>query len=138
MKPTWDKLAEKVSDTVFIADVNCSDEPKLCNYAKVKSYPTIHAFIDGQKFVYEGGRSYEELYDYVDEHLAIHCLVDKPSECDAKSQTFLKKWKAKPVKDVALELDRLDGLVQRQMTHELKRWMKDRMQILDQLLPEDE
>lgn len=62
MKPTWDKLAETVNESVFIADVNCSNEKKLCDYAKVKGYPTINVFVDGRKSVCEGGRSYKELF----------------------------------------------------------------------------
>lgn len=30
MKPDWDKLAEESHSSVFIADVNCSNEDKLC------------------------------------------------------------------------------------------------------------
>lgn len=135
MKPAWDKLFEEVNESVFIADVNCSEEPELCS--DVRGYPTMKVYLDGDVTIYDGGRSFEELYEYVDEHLALHCIIEKPLECDAKSQTYIKKWKNKSEEELVDEVVRLDGLMQRHVTYELKRWMKDRSQILRQLLPDD-
>jgi len=137
MKPAWDQLAEEVNDSVFIADVNCSEEPALCKREGVRGFPTVHVYLDGEESLYEGGRSFEELYEYVDENLMTHCIVEERTKCDEKSQTFIKKWEGKSDKDIADEVLRLNHLLQRHMTYELKRWMKDRVQILRQLISDD-
>lgn len=137
MKPAWDQLAEEVNQSVFVADVNCSEEPDFCKRSGVKGYPTIHVYLDGEQSVYQGGRNFEELYEYVDENLQLHCIVDDPTKCDKKSQTFIKKWNGKSDSVIVDEVLRLDKLMRRDMTYELKRWMKDRVQILRQLMSED-
>jgi len=138
MKPAWDKLAEEVNESVFIADVNCSEEPRLCSKNAVKGYPTILVYFDGELSKYEGDRDFDALYEYVDENLALHCIIDKPNQCDKKSQTFLKKWKDnKPQKEIVDEVIRLQGLMKRQVTYQLLVWMRDRTDILMQLLPRD-
>jgi hypothetical protein len=104
----------------------------------VRGYPTIKVILDGQISPYEGGRSFEELYEFVDEHLAMHCIVERPEECDKKSQTYMKQWKDKKPEELEDELNRLDGLMERHVTYGLKRWMKDRSDILRQLLPIEE
>lgn len=48
MKPDWDRLAEEAHSSVFIADVNCSDEEDLCKENAVSGYPTIKVFKDGE------------------------------------------------------------------------------------------
>jgi thioredoxin-like negative regulator of GroEL len=138
MKPAWDQLGDVVNESVFIADVNCSEEPDLCASNGVRGYPTIKVILDGQISPYEGGRSFEELYEFVDEHLAMHCIVERPEECDKKSQTYMKQWKDKKPEELEDELNRLDGLMERHVTYGLKRWMKDRSDILRQLLPIEE
>lgn len=138
MKPAWDQLGDVVNESVFIADVNCSEEPDLCASNGVRGYPTIKVILDGQISPYEGGRSFEELYEFVDEHLAMHCIVERPEECDKKSQTYMKQWKDKKREELEDELNRLDGLMERHVTYGLKRWMKDRSDILRQLLPIEE
>jgi thiol-disulfide isomerase/thioredoxin len=50
MKPDWDRLAESVHDSVFIADVNCSDEDDLCRENDVSGYPTIMVSKDSLLF----------------------------------------------------------------------------------------
>ncbi len=123
MKPAWDQLG---------------DVPDLCASNGVRGYPTIKVILDGQISPYEGGRSFEELYEFVDEHLAMHCIVERPEECDKKSQTYMKQWKDKKPEELEDELNRLDGLMERHVTYGLKRWMKDRSDILRQLLPIEE
>lgn len=138
IKPAWDQLADEVNESVFIADVNCSEEPDLCRINRISGYPTIKVYLDGEVAPYEGGRSFEEMYDFVYETLAAHCIIEHPDECDAKSQTYLKKWTGKQADDLLDEIARLDGLMERHVTYELKVWMKERKDILRQLLPDEE
>ena len=133
LKPDWDRLAEVADESVFIADVNCSEEPRICRANGVSGYPTIKVYLDGEVPLYDAGRSFEEMEYYVDEFLALHCDITRPSSCDAKSQTYLKMWKTKSGTDVLNEVVRLGKLMERNLTYELKRWMKDRISILKQL-----
>jgi hypothetical protein len=50
----------------------------------------------------------------------------------------MKQWKDKKPEELEDELNRLDGLMERHVTYGLKRWMKDRSDILRQLLPIEE
>jgi protein disulfide-isomerase A6 len=108
----------------------------ICRQNGVNGYPTIKVYLDGEEALYDGGRSFEEMEYYVEEFLALHCDITRPSSCDAKSQTYLKKWKNKPDSDVLGEVLRLEKLMERHITYELKRWMKDRISILKQINPE--
>lgn len=136
MKPAWDELADNVDNSVFIADVNCSDEQDVCEEVGVKGYPTIKVYQDGEVTDYKGGRSFEDLLEYVDNNLAIKCKIDNTAEgCSEKALKYIGKWKAKDKSDVAKELTRLEGMVGKSMTSELKGWLRERMSILKQMVP---
>lgn len=136
MKPAWDQLAESVDASVFIADVNCSDQDDLCSKNEVKGYPTIKVYKDGEVSDYKGGRSFEDLMEYVDENLAQKCNVEKLTEnCSEKAVKYADKWKSKPADDVAKELKRLNGMTDSSMSSDLKKWLRERLHILRQLAP---
>jgi thioredoxin-like negative regulator of GroEL len=130
MKPDWDKLAIESHPSVFIADVNCSDEAELCKENGVQGYPTIKVYTDGEEAPYSGGRSFEETFSFVDENLAVKCNASQPSTCSAKAQKYIEKWRRG---DVEKEIARLQGMIGRDMTLELKRWLKERLNILKQI-----
>jgi thioredoxin-like negative regulator of GroEL len=134
MKPDWDKLAEEAHSSVFIADVNCSDEPELCESNGVAGYPTIKVHKDGSEDKYNGPRGFEELKEYVDENLAIKCDVNNmtAATCSEKAQTYAAKWKDKSAADVDKEVKRLSGMMDKSMTRELKTWLRERLNILQQ------
>lgn len=136
MKPDWDKLADEAHPSVFIADVNCSDEADLCQENGVQGYPTIKVYKDGEETPYNGGRSFEEMSSFVDENLAVKCDVSQPSTCSDKSQKYIEKWQSKAETDVKKELARLQGMVGKDMTVELTRWLMERIIILKQISPE--
>jgi len=136
MKPAWDELAENVDTSVFIADVNCSDEEDLCQEVGVQGYPTIKVYQDGEVTDYQGGRSFEDLFEYVDSNLATKCKIDNTAEgCSEKAVKYIGKWKAKDATDVVKEITRLEGMVGKSMTSDLKGWLRERMNILKQLAP---
>jgi thioredoxin-like negative regulator of GroEL len=134
MKPDWDRLAEESHPSVFIADVNCSDEAELCEKNGVAGYPTIKVYKDGAEDKYNGPRGFEELKDYVDENLAVHCNVHDmaSSSCSEKAQGYANKWKDKSKEDVEKEVKRLSGMLDKSMTRDLKVWLRERLNILKQ------
>ena len=121
---------------MFIADVNCSDEEDLCSQNGVGGYPTIKVWKDGNVEDYQGGRDFEGLLEYVTENLATLCDVSKPDSCSEKAQKYITKWQAKDVADVEKEAARLEGMAGSSMTPDLKKWLRERMQVLRQLKKE--
>ncbi|KAJ7885106.1 protein disulfide isomerase [Mycena olivaceomarginata] len=70
--PTWEKLVE-YSETsgggVQLAQVDCSVNGDLCDVNKVKGYPQLNLYRDGE-FVekYKANRDYDLLTKYIDKH----------------------------------------------------------------------
>ena len=134
MKPDWDKLAENSHSSVFIADVNCSDEEELCTENGVSGYPTIKVYKDGKVEDYKGPRGYDELNAYVDGNLAAKCSIkDLANTCSEKAAAFHGKWQPKSQEDIAKEIKRLSGMQSKSMQKDLKVWLKERLLILQQL-----
>jgi len=99
MKPDWDRLAQKFdgSETVLIADVDCTVEKSLCSQYGVRGYPTIKYFSgstapDGDK--YEGARDYNSLVKFAEENLGPSCSNDNPDLCDESQLAILNEAKA--------------------------------------------
>jgi thioredoxin-like negative regulator of GroEL len=140
MKPDWDKLSEQAPSSVFIADVNCTDEDGLCQKMGVQGYPTIKVFKDGEVSNYEGGRELDELLEYVNTELAASCNVGdlEGSGCSDKAIQYASKWQGKKAgadgpASVAKELARLEKMMNESMTNDLKKWLRERVSILRQL-----
>lgn len=139
MKPAWDEVAASAHPSVFLADVNCSDQESLCSSVGVSGYPTIKVYKDGAVTDYTGGRTVEGLTEYVDAELATKCDIAKVSEtCSQKAAPYLAKWKAKDAAAVQKEIERLTAMSGKSMTGELKGWFRERLAILQQLAPAPE
>lgn len=72
---------------------------------------------------------------YVEEAAGISasgCYLDGTG-CDERSLQFLDKWKDKHPQDIHKELDRLMSLMETDMKHELKDWVKERRDNLKQI-----
>ena len=136
MKPDWDKLAETADSSVFIADVNCSDEADLCEQIGVQGYPTIKVYQDGQVSDYQGARSLDALVTYVDENLTVKCKIDNTDEgCTEQAVKYIAKWKGKDAAAVTTELRRLEGMTGKSMAAELQKWQRQRISLLRQMAP---
>jgi protein disulfide-isomerase-like protein len=134
MKPAWDEVSANAHSSVFVADVNCSDQDELCKENSVQGYPTIKVYKDGTVTDYTGGRTVEDLTVYVDTELAVKCDIEKIAEsCSEKAGPYLEKWGSKDKAALTTELSRLDGLAGKKMTPELKVWFRERIAILQQL-----
>lgn len=134
MKPDWDTLAEEAHSSVFIADVNCSDEDELCQQNEVTGYPTIKVYKDGSVEPYSGARDLKSLQDFVSTELATKCDISKPTDgCSEKAQGYITKWKAKDAAAVKKELERLQGMITKPMEKSLKAWLRERVEVLKQM-----
>ena len=147
----------------FIVDVNCQKEADLCNeYHTGGSYPTILVFKNGNKNsnqnpkedieyeLYEGGRGYKDLQQFVDAYLIAKCQLneDIQATCSPKELKYIEKWNHKiqqrqqtttsssntAVEILMKEVHRLETMEDNTMTYYLIKWKKDRIHILKQLI----
>jgi len=79
LAPIWDTLADIVatagnaakveSDAALtdfvIAKVDCTEERDVCNRFEVRGFPTLKLFANHQAYSYEGGRSVEDMKEYL-------------------------------------------------------------------------
>jgi thioredoxin-like negative regulator of GroEL len=140
MKNDWDRLAEHVHPTVFIANVNCSDEEKLCEQSGIGGYPTIRIYRNGGLAVedYQGARVFDDLWEFVDRNLALKCKVTESlTTCSEKSLNYLTKLQARDEAAIVKEVTRLSTmLTSKSVSLELRGWVGERLLILQQLVPD--
>lgn len=99
MKPDWDKLAKEFdsSNTVLIADVDCTVEKALCSTYGVRGYPTLKYFSgstgpEGEK--YEGARDLKSLKKFASENLGPSCSNDNIDLCNDEQKAILAEANA--------------------------------------------
>jgi thioredoxin-like negative regulator of GroEL len=92
MKPDWDELAEALVDdpAVFIADVNCSNEEDMCRQNDVSGYPAIKVWKDGRVQDYRGGRSMEDLMEFVHESCRKSATSSRVHMCVQKGNKHMQ------------------------------------------------
>jgi protein disulfide-isomerase A6 len=137
MKPAWDALGDEyaASSSVLVADADCTVETELCGKHGVKGYPTIKYFTaetgkSGDD--YSGGRDSDSLKKFVEDKLAKHCDISDPATCNEKEVKFLEKMQADAA-GVKKQLERLTAMKGKSMKAELKAWLFQRINVLEQL-----
>lgn len=139
MKPDWDRLSEEAHPSVFIADVNCEYEHDFCQNEGIEGFPTIRVYKDGSVDTYDGGRGFDALRSFVDTNLAQKCdIANVVGSCSPKATKYVSKWKSKDFDSIKNELIRLEIMVDKTMTADLKVWLRERIFILKQLVAKDE
>lgn len=139
MAPAWNQLGDVYADSssVVIGDADCTADGKsLCEKFEVRGYPTIKTFVDGDTTVgtdYQGGRDFDSLQDYVVDHLEVKCDVRDPKDCSDKEKAYVEKMKGKSAEDREKQLVRLDKMKNDPMKSELKKWLHQRLRILNGL-----
>lgn len=74
------------------------------------------------------------MIEYVEEHLTTPCLIEKIQEtCTLRERDYFYKWKQEGLCKIAIELTRLQDMVENCMKSTLKSWIRDRIKILQQL-----
>jgi hypothetical protein len=102
----------------------------LCEEQDVRGYPTIKYWADGKEHKYEGGRSLEQLTAFVSEELTAKCTFDDAENCSEKAKKYIVKWSEKSVEDKKKEIERLEKMGTGSMKADLKKWIKERQNIL--------
>lgn len=99
MKPAWDSLAKEYDDhaSIVIADVDCtaSENEDLCSKYGVRGYPTIKYMTGSTDPLgddYEGGRSLEDLQEFVKENLGPSCGPANLDLCNDEQKAEIKKF----------------------------------------------
>jgi len=139
LAPAWDDLAkQKGTDNLVIGHVDCTVHEKLCTKYSVSGYPTLKVFDSDTGLAgkpYEGSRDIEELKKYVEDNLAKNCLVGSPDDgsCSEKQKDYIKKMFGVAKAEIGTQLKRLQGMAAGQMTPDLKKWLMQRINILQQL-----
>lgn len=116
MKPDWDRLGENFakSDTVVIADVDCTIEKDLCSQYGVQGYPTIKYFTgstDASGDAYNGGRTYDELKKWADENLGPSCGFNNKDLCDADQLKAIEDAEALSDDDLQAQIAAADKAI---------------------------
>merc|ERR1711862_42820 len=95
MKPAWDELMTeyKDSETVLIADVDCTDSGKaLCETHGVQGFPTIKFGDPDNLETYEGGRDLTDLKKFASESLGPTCSVKNLELCSDEKKAEINKF----------------------------------------------
>jgi len=137
MKPAWDALGAEYKDStsVLIGDADCTaGGQKLCEKFKVRGYPTIKYFIDGEEKDYQGGRDLASLKKFVEDNMGGGCDVNESeATCDARESKYMKKMMAKGPENLRKEIARLEKMKNDPMKPALKSWLTKRLSINKQL-----
>jgi len=136
MKPDWDKLGAEYADRsdVVIGDADCTASGEaLCKDKGVTGYPTIKYYDGEGEHDYSGARSYDGLKKFVEDNLVQNCLLDDQANCSEKETKYITKMQAKSADDVAKQVARLNGMKAKKMGPTLKKWLLQRLAILNQM-----
>jgi len=136
MKPDWDKLGTQYADRsdVIIGDADCTASGKeLCSDHSVSGYPTVKYFDAEGAHDYQSGRDFDSLKKFVEENLVQQCLLDDQTNCNDKEVKYIKKMQGKDAAARQKQLDRLGKMKGNKMAPNLKKWVVQRLAILEQL-----
>mmetsp|Transcript_21656 Transcript_21656/g.38246 ORF Transcript_21656/g.38246 Transcript_21656/m.38246 type:complete len:195 (-) Transcript_21656:167-751(-) len=137
LAPDWNKLHDEYMDStsVQIVDVDCTVQKEVCSRYEVSGYPTLKVFKNGnpEPEAYKGGRSLNDLKDFVKKELDASCSIEKPDSCSERELGYKAKWETRPVLEMEKEITRLKSMLDGSMKAELKEWLTQRISILSQL-----
>jgi len=140
MKPAWDELGSEFegSSSVVIGDVDCTSDggKALCEEHEVRGYPTVKYFSGetgekGEK--YSGARDKESLVKFTQETLSAKCALEDMAACSDKEIGYIAKMKGDKA-EAAKQLERLKGMKGNSMAPDLKKWLNQRIAILEQIV----
>lgn len=140
MKPAWDELGSEFegSSSVVIGDVDCTSDggKALCEEHEVRGYPTVKYFNGdtgekGEK--YSGARDKDTLVKFVQDNLSAKCALADTSACSEKEVGYIDKMKGDKV-EAGKQLERLKGMKGNSMAPDLKKWLNQRIAILEQIV----
>jgi len=95
IKPDWDKLIADFegSPDKMVADVDCTAEGEpLCTEFGIQGFPTLKWGDPSDLQDYNGGRSYEDLKQFVDENMKPQCTIKNLDLCDDEKKALIMKY----------------------------------------------
>lgn len=110
MKPTWEQLADKVSDKVTIAKVDCDnkDNQPICSKAGIQGFPTLIAYPAGETEVgetYEGGRDLKSLENFTKESMGPACDVATLEFCHDDEKKLIDELKGSTAEEMKEQIE---------------------------------
>eukprot|EP01061_Rhynchopus_euleeides_P027963 TRINITY_DN454_c0_g2_i1.p1 TRINITY_DN454_c0_g2~~TRINITY_DN454_c0_g2_i1.p1 ORF type:complete len:218 (+),score=98.47 TRINITY_DN454_c0_g2_i1:71-655(+) len=142
MAPAYDQLGAdyEASSSVLIGDVDATIHQELATKYGVQGYPTLKYFTQEKGTEpqdYNGGRSFEQMKEWVSENIEVKCAVDAQDGCTDKEKAFIKKMQEKGAGEIKKQHTRLSGMKSSSMKAELRAWWSQRLNILTQLNKEE-
>lgn len=107
MAPEWEKLSQLASDSLIIAEVDCTQQAQLCEKEGVVSFPTLLAFPIGtdESHQYQGERTYEAFKVFIDKGgLSPVCSSEHKEACSEEDLQTLQQLEALGENEVAKRL----------------------------------
>jgi len=110
LKPTWEQLADKVSDKVTIAKVDCDnkDNQPICSKAGIQGFPTLIAYPAGETEVgetYEGGRDLKSLETFTKESMGPACDVATLEFCHDDEKKLIDELKGSTAEEMKEQIE---------------------------------
>ena len=76
LAPNWQEMAKEMKNTLNVGEVDCEAEGRLCEEARVESFPTIHFFRGGQRVEYTGMRGLGDLLSYTRKAIGVGSSIE--------------------------------------------------------------
>eukprot|EP00980_Cylindrotheca_fusiformis_P006457 scaffold1377_cov126-Cylindrotheca_fusiformis.AAC.2 len=117
-----EKLTEEWdgNDTALVMEVDCTNEynggTEICEFLGIEAFPTILYGPSHDLQAYDGGRTYEELSLFANEHLIPTCSPKHLELCDSRTRQVIEQLSALPTAElqdlVSREEDRMNKVLE--------------------------
>jgi len=147
--PAWNRVVQAFAKNSMVAfgDVNLAEDPVGGPYqAGAGGWPTVRYF---NKATGIGGAPYTKKTSdamctelgndkYMEEYVTeagstSKCDIASKENCTQKELDYIEKFSAKPPEELTSQMERLAGMASSSMKPELRSWLGQRMNALNQL-----
>jgi len=114
MAEDWEKLAADWEDHEFglVGEVNCDDNPDLCEQLDVNGYPTLLYGNPTQPSDYSGDRDYESLSEFADGVLNKRvCSVFDKTACSDEEKSAIAEMEAMSEETLESKIEEVEGKI---------------------------
>lgn len=115
IKPDFDKLMEDYtsSESVLIADIDCTaDGQPLCEKFGAKGYPTLKYGDPSDLQAYQGGRSYDELKEFVENILKPSCGVKNLDLCSDDEKAKIEQYSKMSLQELTSAVEKAELMIE--------------------------
>mmetsp|Transcript_25712 Transcript_25712/g.37632 ORF Transcript_25712/g.37632 Transcript_25712/m.37632 type:complete len:190 (+) Transcript_25712:18-587(+) len=130
MAPSWEKLGGdwEGDDIGLVADVDCDENPTLCESLSIAGYPTL-LFGDPQApRVYEGERDYDSMSKFAKEHLTKPtCSLHDKSRCTPEELATIERFEQMSLEELDAVLDKVEnatGVIEEEFDAQVEEFQK--------------